>query len=57
MKHGKRPTVKQCQFIKRNGLNPENWFVAKDTPKFMLLVHRHSDSTTRTILKEKEPWD
>ena len=52
MKHGKKPTVNQCKFIKANGLNPENWLVTKDTPTEMELVHRHSDSTTKTIHKE-----
>ena len=53
MKHGKRPTREQRKFISAHGLNAENWLVVKDTPDEMLLVHRHSDSTTRTIHKEK----
>ena len=54
IKNGKRPTKKQAIFIKAHGLIPENWLVVKDTPEIMLLVHRHSDRTTRTIHKEKE---
>lgn len=52
MKHGKKPTVKQAIYIKEHGLNPENWFVVKDTPDLMLLVHRHFDNRTKTIHKE-----
>lgn len=46
MKHGKRPTRLQRQFIKSKGLIAENWLVVKDTPEKMVLVHRHSDTTT-----------
>lgn len=53
MKHGKRPTKNQSIFIKDNGLNPDNWLIAKDTPELMLLVHRHFDNRTKTIHKEK----
>lgn len=53
MKHGKKPTVAQRKFIKVNGLNSENWLVVKDTPTEMILVHRLSDRTMRTIHKEK----
>lgn len=52
MKHGCRPTKKQSIFIKKYGLNPENWLVVKDTPDRMELVHRHSDKTKRIIPKE-----
>ena len=52
MKNGKRPTSKQRAVIKANGLNVENWLVVKDTSTEMVLVHRHSSSTTRTIHKE-----
>lgn len=54
MKHGRKPTVNQCKFIKAHGLIPENWLVVKDTPEEMVLVHRHSDRTTKTIHKEIE---
>lgn len=32
-------------------LNSDNWLVVKDTPKSMLIVHRHS-MRTREITKE-----
>lgn len=51
MKHGKKPTVAQCNLMKQWGLVPANWLVVKDTPTEMVLVHRHSDKTTRTIHK------
>lgn len=53
MKAGKKPTVAQCKFIQKMGLNAENWFVSKDTPTEMLLVHRHLNQT-KTIHKEKQ---
>ena len=53
MKHGKRPSVRQCKIIQKNGLNSADWLVTKDTPEFMELVHRYSDKTTKTIHKEK----
>lgn len=52
MKNGKKPTARQRKMINSSGLNVENWLVVKDTPEKMVLVHRHSDSTTRTIYKE-----
>lgn len=51
MKHGKKPTVNQRQFIHSKRLNPENWYVTKDTPDRMELVHRHFEKKTRTIKK------
>lgn len=51
MKHGKKPTVRQCQLMQKWRLNAEEWLVVKDTPGEMVLVHRHSDNTTRTIYK------
>jgi hypothetical protein len=52
MKHGKKPTVQQRKLIQSKGLDPSVWFVTKDTPKQMELVHRHSDRTKRVIHKE-----
>lgn len=52
MKNGKKPTVSQCNFIKSKGLNPADWLVVKDTSELMMLVHRYSNKTTRTIIKE-----
>lgn len=51
MKSGKKPTREQRKFIQKMGLNAENWLVSKDTPEQMVLVHRYSDKTTKTIHK------
>ena len=51
MKHGKRPTVKQCKLMQKWGLNHEDWLVVKDTSTEMHLVHRFSDKTTKVIYK------
>ena len=51
MKHGKKPTRQQRMLMQKWGLDPAVWLVVKDEPTRMLLVHRHSDKTTRTIPK------
>ena len=53
MKHGKKPTREQRMLMAKWKLDSMVWLVVKDTPTEMLLVHRHSDKTTRTIHKEK----
>lgn len=53
MKNGKNPTVAQRKLIQSKRLNSDNWLVIKDTPDYMMLVHRHSDTTIRTIYKER----
>ncbi|MCR4442176.1 MAG: hypothetical protein QHH10_08105 [Peptococcaceae bacterium] len=50
MKNGKRPTMRQKLLMKSRRLNPDNWFVTKDTPDFMEVVHRHGN-TKRNIRK------
>lgn len=51
MKHGKKPTREQRKLMQMWKLDPVMWLVVKDTPEQMVLVHRHSDSTTRIIYK------
>lgn len=51
MKHGKKPTREQRKLLQKWKLDPAVWLVVKDTPMQMLLVHRYSDKTTKTILK------
>lgn len=51
MKHGKRPTVRQCELMRQWKLDPAVWLVTKDTPEYMELVHRYSDKTKRKIYK------
>lgn len=52
MKHGKRPNVRQCKLMQKWKLNAEDWFVVKDEPTQMTIVHRYSDKTIRVIPKE-----
>ncbi len=42
MKNGKRPTKKQCEFISSHGLNYENWYVTKDTSKYLEILNKKS---------------
>ena len=51
MKHGKKPTYEQRKLIAKWKLDTRAWLVVKDTPSEMLLVHRDSDKTTRTLQK------
>jgi hypothetical protein len=52
MKHGKKPTAAQRKLIQQWRLNPADWLIVKDTPEEMVIVHRHSDSITKTIHKD-----
>lgn len=45
MKHGKKPTVRQCKLMQQWRLNSNNWLVVKDTPEMMLIQHRHGFQT------------
>lgn len=51
MKNGKRPTFEQRKLIEKQNLDSTMWLVVKDTPTEMVLVHRYSDKTTKTITK------
>ena len=52
MKQLRKPTREQKKLIRSKRLNPDNWMVERDTPSEMVIVHRHSDKTIRTIHKE-----
>lgn len=52
MKHGKKPTREQRKLLLKEKLDPREWFVIKDMPDRMELVHRFSDNTRKTIHKE-----
>jgi hypothetical protein len=52
MKQLSKPTLEQRKLIQSKRLNPENWMVERDTPKEMVLVHKHFNNNTRTIKKE-----
>ena len=51
MKHGKKPTREQMKLMVKWRLDPTMWFVVKDTPTQMELVHRLSDRTKKIIPK------
>ena len=51
MKNPKKPTVAQMKLMDKWKLDPTMWLVSKDTTTEMVLVHRHSDKTTRVIPK------
>lgn len=53
MKNPKKPTYEQRKLIQKHGLNTYDWLVSKDTPKQMVLIHRHTEEF-KTITKEKE---
>ena len=42
MKHGKRPTRRQKELLKKRRLDPANWYVIKDMPDKLEVLHRHS---------------
>lgn len=46
----KKPTYNQRKWIERNKLDPKKWYIQKDTPEFMQIVHVDSQET-RTINK------
>ena len=52
MKHGKKPTVRQCKLMQKYGLKPEDWLVVKDTAAQMVVVNRWSENTVKMIYKE-----
>ena len=54
MKHGKKPTRAQKQFLDKKGLIAENWLVVKDTPEEMVVVHRHSIGNVTRVIKKGE---
>lgn len=42
MKNGKNLTRKQMSFLVNKNLNPENWFIVKNTPIQMEILHKKS---------------
>lgn len=51
MKHGKRPTVRQKEFMATKGLNPANWLIVKDCRESFEVVNRISNKV-RVFRKE-----
>lgn len=52
MKHGKKPTVRQCEIIKARGMNPENWLIEREAPEKLVIIHRYTN-TMREIPKNE----
>lgn len=52
MKNGKKPTYEQRKLIQGARLDAHDWLVVKDTSTELVLVHRYSEKTVRTINKE-----
>ena len=38
--------------IEKHKLNPMDWLVERDTPEELVVVHRYSETTKKTIYKE-----
>ena len=52
MKHGKKPTVRQANFIQKTiCLDPKDWLVVKDTSTEMLLISRTEPRDTIRLSK------
>ena len=51
MKHGKKPTREQRKMLDKYHLDAADWFVVKDTPEVLVIVHRFHDGTMRFIPK------
>ena len=51
MKNPKKPTREQRKLIEYYKMDAHNWMVVKDTSTELVIVHRHSDKTIRTLPK------
>lgn len=51
MKNPKKPTREQRKLIEHYGMDAHDWFVIKDTPAEMQIIHRDNEKTMRTIQK------
>lgn len=52
MKHGTKPTVRQCKILQAKRLKPEDWMIERETPEEMVIMHRYGNSV-RTLTKKK----
>jgi hypothetical protein len=51
LKHGRNPTVKQCEIIKNHGLDYREWLIVKHTSTEMIIIHRETKEQ-KSIKKE-----
>lgn len=42
MKNGKKPTVREMDYLKSLRFNPSNWLISKKTSEDWVIVHRES---------------
>lgn len=47
MKHGKKPTKKQCIMLSKHKLDPKKWLIVRDSPDCLEIVNRYSGLTRR----------
>ena len=52
MKHGTKPTVRQCKILQGKRLKPEDWMIECETPEEMVIIHRYGNAV-RVITKTK----
>ena len=51
MKHGKKPTREQRKLMEKWKVNPQDWFVERETLTELVLISRHFDNKTKIIPK------
>lgn len=44
MKHGTKPTVRQCKMLQAKRLKAEDWLVERETPTELVVIHRYGNS-------------
>lgn len=47
MKNGKKPTVREMNYLKSLNLNPSNWLISKKTSEYWVIVHRESGNVRK----------
>lgn len=47
MKHGKKPTKKQCIMLSEHKLDPKNWLITRDCSECLEIVNRYSGRVRR----------
>jgi hypothetical protein len=52
LKKLRKPTREQRKLIEKYNLNSSDWLIERDTPEEIVLIHRYSDTTRKTIYKE-----
>ena len=50
MKHGKKPTRTQRKLLIHLQMDPNEWFVVKDTAEYLIVVKRGENENVQKIL-------